>query len=126
MADVYRIEIHGDAAVVAAFRKLGLDSGDLQDVFGRIATDVAGDARSLAPKRSGALAGSVKPGRRKLAATITAGGSVPYAGPINFGWASRNIRPSLFMQRAADTKADASAEQIAAEMQRLIDQHGLG
>lgn len=127
MTGAYKVKVTGDREVAAAFRKLGYKSSDLSEVFGRIASVVAADARSLAPKVSGRLAASIKPARYKTRAVISAGSSaVPYSGVQEYGWPGRNIRPQPFMRPAADSKADSSAEQIAAEMQRLINQAGLG
>ena len=50
---------------------------------------------------------------------------LPYAAPINYGWRRRNIQPSEFLQRAADTKGEATAEVIAAELRRSSKANGL-
>lgn len=127
MGRPYTLRVTGEVEVIAAFRRLGLKCSDLSGVFGRIAGDVAHDAQAGAPKRSGKLAGSVRAGKAKTRATIYAGGArVPYAPVIEYGHAARGIRPQPFMRPAADTKADSSAEQIAAEIQRLIKGVGLG
>lgn len=122
----YRVKVVGDRAVAAQFKALGFKARDLERAFAEIGKDVAHDAHSLAPKVSGALAGDVRPTAAKTRASIAVGRvAVPYAGPINYGWRARNISPSRFMQRAADTKADSSAVVIAREMQRVIRAAGL-
>lgn len=126
MARPYRVTVVGDRETNLAFKKLGLKASDLSAVFGRIANDVANDGRVMVPKRSGVLAASIKAGRAKTRATVSAGGrAAPYAGPIEYGWVRHGITAQPFLRPAADTKADSSAEQIAREMRRLIDQCGL-
>lgn len=122
---VFSLVIDGDRAYFA-LKRLGLNLSDLSGVFGEIAREAAEDARMFAPKRSGALAADVRPGKAKTKAVVYAGRvSVPYAGAINYGWRDRHIAASLFMQRAADDKGPSAAERIAAEIQRLSNQVGL-
>jgi hypothetical protein len=127
MAGGVRIQVTGAEQVAAQFKALGLKSGDLSRAFAEIGDRVAHDATVLAPKETGRLAGDVRAGKAKTRATISVGRrSVPYAGPINYGWPRRNIAPTRFMNRAADDKADYSADRIVREMERLIRQVGLG
>ena len=55
--------------------------------------------KARAPRRSGALAGSVKARATAQRAQIIVGTNVrvPYAGPINFGWPLRHIAPQEFI-----------------------------
>lgn len=127
MSSTYRVKVSGDKVVAAQFKLLGFKARDLERAFAEIGADVAHDASAMAPKVSGRLAGNVRAGRAKTRASIAVGGvAVPYAGPINYGWKRRNISPTLFMNRAADSKAESSAVVIAREMQRIIDGVGLG
>ena len=53
--------------------------------------------------------------RAKARAVVTAGrAATPYAGVQNYGWRRRNITPSYFLNRAADTKGEEAADLIAA------------
>jgi len=109
----YRIANLGQT--VRALIALGVDVDDLKDAFGDIAQQGAQIAASHAPRLSGRLAGDVRGNRARSKAVITAGRvSVPYAGPINYGWAARNIAPSGFLQ-----KADQELQPIAL---RLLEQ----
>jgi hypothetical protein len=107
-------------------RRIGSLSRDVDDLraYEDIAQRVAADARAFAPRRTGRLASSI-------IGTATPRGagahtSLVYAGPINYGWARRNIAASLFMQRAADSKGASSADELGADIQRRIDSNGLG
>ncbi len=55
--------------------------------------------KAAAPRRSGALAGSVKGRATAQRAQIIVGTpvKVPYAGPINFGWPLRHIAAQEFI-----------------------------
>lgn len=60
------------------------------------------EAREQAPKRSGTLARTVRGRGQQKGAFISAGFKrVPYAGPIHYGWPSRNIEANPFLERAA-------------------------
>lgn len=124
---VFKVKVSGDEAAARKFRALGFKTRDLEPAFRTIGKTVEHDASTLAPKVTGTLAGNVRAGSAKTKASVAVGSKarVPYAGPINFGWPRRNISPSLFMQEAADTKADYAAEQITREIKRLIRNVGL-
>ena len=122
----YKVKVTGDEQVRAQFKALGFKARDLERAFAQIGSEVVSDARALAPKVTGRLAADIRANRAKTRASISVGrASVPYAGPVNYGWPRRNIAPSMFMNRAADDKADSAAVQLAREMQRLIDSVGL-
>lgn len=64
---------------------------------------VVAQARPGAPHRTGALAASLRPGGTQTKAVVRAGGAaVPYAGPIHWGWAARNIPANPFVVRVVD------------------------
>jgi hypothetical protein len=101
---------------VAAFT-VRLDGGrqlraGLADVEGGIdelkaahaeAAGIAAEASAaLAPKRSGNLARTIRAAGTKTAGIIRAGTKrVPYAPPIHWGWAARNITGSFFLSDGA-------------------------
>lgn len=89
----------GQKRFVQTMRKAGADMDDLKNV-NREAAEIALPAvRNLAPRgKTGRLAGSIRAAATKRAGVIRAGRkSVPYAGPINYGWPARHIRPRLFV-----------------------------
>lgn len=72
-----------------------------------LADDVTDTARRLVPRRSGRLASNIRPGATARTGIVRAGGrGVPYAGPIHFGWARRNIQPDPFLYDALDERRD--------------------
>lgn len=105
---------------------MGVEVDDLKSAFSSIATEAAQIAASHAPKRSGRLAGDIRGNRAKSKAVVTAGrASVPYAGPINYGWSARNIRPALFMQAADEEMQPKAIQRLEEEINRQIALKGL-
>ncbi|WP_033493516.1 hypothetical protein [Bifidobacterium biavatii] len=89
----------GQKRFVQTMRKAGADMTELKGV-NRQAADIALPAvKALVPKgKSGKLARSVRAGATKRAGVIRAGKStVPYAGPLNYGWPGHHIEPMLFV-----------------------------
>ena len=57
---------------------------------------------------------------------VTAGrASVPYAGPINYGWPARNIAPSGFMQKADQVMQPRAIQMLETEVNEQIRKRGL-
>ncbi len=72
-----------------------------------IAAAVLGDAKAYVPVRSGDLSGTMRAAATKTSARVKAGyKSVPYAGPIHFGWPARRIKPQPFFYDAIDKRRD--------------------
>jgi hypothetical protein len=94
------VQVVGARQLRATMKRAGDDLGDLVDVHGEISRLVVASTR--APRRSGRLAGTVRGSGTKTVATVRAGrSSVPYAGPIHYGWPARHIAPSPFLTDAA-------------------------
>jgi hypothetical protein len=125
-------DIEGDEKLRRAFRRAEDDIGQKVDRVERVEGEaVARDARAAAPRRKGALRGSV----RSVGGTVTAGGSgVPYAGPIHFGWRDRPnpargwrggpIRPNPFLWDALDGRrrqVEQSFEQATREVVGMVN-----
>lgn len=118
--------VQGLASVVRNLAALGAEVEDLKTAFAAIADEGAQLAAGYAPKRTGRLARDIRGNRAKSKAVVTAGrASVPYAGPINYGWPSRNIEPAGFMQRASDDMEPRAIAKLETEINRLIHQKGL-
>lgn len=96
------IQIEGLAALVRSLQRAGVDLSELKDATRAAGEIVAREAEARAPRRSGALAGSVRAMRQVRRARIQAGTSrVPYAGPIHWGWPARHIGAQPFVSDAA-------------------------
>lgn len=126
MAALAGVRVQGLNAVVRSLHGFGLDLEDQKDVFAGIAAEGAALVSRLAPKRSGRLAADARGNRAKSKATVTVGrASVPYAGPINYGWPARHIAPSGFMQRASDQMSPRAVSELETAINRKIRRRGL-
>jgi hypothetical protein len=116
------IEVTGARELQRALSKMAGRTEDLKQVHERLATGLVALARTEAPIRSGALAGSVRASATKRALGLRAGGrGVLYAGPIHFGWPARNIDPNPFLIRARDALAPQVAEGYERQVRELIE-----
>jgi hypothetical protein len=83
---------------------------------------VVGVARGLTPVRTGALAGSLRAARVAGGVTVKAGsGSIPYAGPIHWGWPAHNIKANPFILNAALTTESQWVALYEDEVNKILD-----
>jgi hypothetical protein len=121
------VRVTGLTQVVRALQEIGLEVEDLKDAFSSVAARGARLASGFAPHLSGRLAGDVRGNRAKSKAVITVGRvSVPYAAPINYGWAAHNIAASAFMQKADQALQPYALKQLQQAINTQIRRRGLG
>lgn len=96
------VYVVGQKRFVQTMRKAGADLDDLKEVNRKAARIATAEARRKAPRgATGRLAASIRDGATRRAGVIRAGRkAVPYAGPINYGWPARRIKPALFVNNA--------------------------
>jgi hypothetical protein len=83
---------------------------------------VAQWAAVTAPRRTGALGASVRGMKQVGRARIVAGNaSVPYSGPINYGWPARNLPAQPFMNEAAVQTQPAWLPIYLDDIQKILD-----
>ena len=121
------LQIEGGRKLRRAFREVGDDMSDLKELHKRLADDVADSAKRKVPVRSGRLERSVRGSGTKTAARVDAGNnrksgpsSVPYAGPIHFGWGARGIRPQPFLYDALDDRREAVVRAYNDQVREII------
>ncbi len=121
------VRVEGLNALVRDLEAAGVELEDLKDVFADVAARGARFASSFAPKKTGRLARSVRGNRAKNKAVVAAGSarSVPYGGPINYGWEARGIAASSFMQRADAVVQDYAIKRLDKGINKLIKDKGL-
>lgn len=82
-----------DAGASESFKNAGKRVGEL----------AAARAQKEVPVRTGRLQSTIRPVATRRGGKLRVGTArAPYAGPIHFGWPSRNIRPNEFLYRAVD------------------------
>ena len=115
-----------DTAFRRALRKVegGVDDLTAENTDG--AKIVADEARTLVPVRSGRLKSSIRSsGQARQGAILVGSATVPYAGPIHFGWRAHNIAPQPFLYDAADARRDEVLERFHDGVDTLARKAGL-
>jgi plasmid stabilization system protein ParE len=98
------IRVVGGRRLRSTLRSAEGDLEDLKAANAAAAAIVAAYATATAPRRTGRLAGTIRGNRAAGRARVSAGyASVPYAGPIHWGWPARNIPAQPWISRAAQT-----------------------
>lgn len=116
-------KVEGLDRLVRTLGKAKVDLSDLKDANRAAGETVAGASRASSPRRSGHLAGSVRSARQVRRARVMAGkSSVPYAGPIHWGWPARGIAAQPFIAEAAQATEGQWAETYRKDVQRVLDQ----
>jgi hypothetical protein len=115
------VQVDGVRELRASLKRAGDDLGDMKDANAAVAGMVAGRASSLAPRVSGRLAASVRGNRAAASAVVKVGtASLPYAGPVHWGWPARHIAANPFAVNAAhDTEPAWTATYLDA-IDRII------
>lgn len=113
----------GQKRFVQTMRKAGADMKELKGV-NRQAADIALPAvQRLAPRRTGRLAASIRAGATQKAGVIRAGRkTVPYAGPVNYGWSKHGIRPRLFVNQGVAGSESAWSRVYADFIDKTLNQ----
>jgi hypothetical protein len=101
-APVYKVE--GLPELRATLKRLGIDVQDMKKAHTEVASYVGAEGAKRAPRRSGLLASSWRPGSSKTDATVRYGGAgIAYANAVHWGTGPRpgkrgphNIRATLF------------------------------
>jgi hypothetical protein len=117
------VKVRGLSRLTRTMKAAEADLSELNTVHAKVAALVAASAASRAPRRSGRLAASVRGSKARRRASVTAGyaKSVPYAGPIHWGWPARNIEPQPFIYDAAQSTETAWLGVYTAGLNDIID-----
>lgn len=128
MADGFRLslDVKGLRTLARTLKRAGADMNDLKAAYLKTANAVKPEIKTAAPRRSGRLSRSVRASATQKSGVVRAGSkSVPYAGPINYGWPGHNIRPRYFMQDGLVQAQDEVDDIFAEALQKAISQiHG--
>lgn len=121
------VRVSGLTRVTRSLIEMGVEVDDLKDAFASIAKQGAAIAEAHAPVLTGTLRGDIRGNRAKNKAVVSAGRvSVPYAGPINYGWPSRHIEASGFMQSVDTILGPKVPAILERSINELITRYGLG
>lgn len=122
MSDGVTVRVEGLNRFTRTLRRAGDDLTDLKDAHAAVGRVVAAAAQARAPRRTGRLASTIRPSRQARRARVSAGrASVPYAGPIHWGWPARNIAANPFLSNAATSTETAWVALYEDELNKIID-----
>ncbi len=115
-----KIEVRGARRLRATMKRAGIDLDELKTAH-RDAADVVVKA-TRAPNVTGRLQSTVRPGATKTMAIVRAGyASVPYAGPIHWGWPRRGIRAQPFLSDAATSSESTWIQAYENEIEDIVN-----
>ena len=97
MGDAVQIEVKGDRALAQSLRAASRDLLDMTPANKDAGQIVAKSAAARAPRRSGRLAGSLRP-LRVTETDVQVGSSISYAGFQEYG--TRHVRPRYYLRGA--------------------------
>lgn len=121
MAGAPRVQVTGAKELRKALRRMGADLKDMQRTNKAAAEPVARRAREIAPRLTGRLAGNTRAtASQREGAVLVGSRSVPYAGPIHFGWPARNIEPNPFLYDALDDRRSEVVDIYEARVESLV------
>ena len=115
------VEVQGARQLRATLKAAGDDLSDLKDANAAVGSMVASAAAGLVPVVTGALAGTIRGTRAAGGASVKAGAaSVPYAGPIHWGWPARNIKAQPFLTEAGRNTEPQWTQTYLDELEKII------
>jgi len=124
------IQADGAKQLRRSLKQAGLDVSDLKAAHKAVAELIASRSAPNAPRRSGALAASVRPAGTAREAVVRAGRArVPYAGPVHWGWKrpagpgrrAQNIPAQPWLYAAARANEDPALDLYLRALERIID-----
>jgi hypothetical protein len=122
MADPAGIKVAGYRQAIKALQAIGVPAAEIKAAGSEAGELVAGQARLLAPVRSGRLRNSIRVSKALNRVSVSAGNnkSVPYANPIHWGWFKRNIKPQPFFVKALGLTRDQVFRQYFDNIAKLV------
>jgi hypothetical protein len=99
----------------------------MKETHRRAGDIVAAAAKPLAPVLTGRLSSTItsSPTQYQGRVRIGRGDSVPYAGPIHFGWPARRIRPQSFVYEALGSRREEVLQTYERRLNDLILKNNL-
>jgi len=117
------LEVEGLNKLTAALRKAGVEVRDMKAANERVGDVVVQGARPITPKRTGALASSIKPAKRASGVIVRAGGGrVRYAKFVEYG--TRKMGARSYLVKAAHDTQPRWMDEYEKELQVLMNHVG--
>ena len=120
------MKIEGFNKAVRTLNRAGAETQDMKDLMHSLGSLVVKTARPLTPHKTGHLAGSIRAGRGKTKAVVTAGRkSIPYAGVQHYGWPAHHIKASMFLVKALEVKNEEIVRNLIKGIGEICTKLGL-
>jgi HK97 gp10 family phage protein len=115
------IEVQGLNKLTRALKKAGVEISDLKEANTRVGAVVVQAAGPLTPRRTGALAGSIRPAQRQSGVIVRAGGGrVRYARYVEYG--TSRMRPRSYLIKGMNDSQPRWMTVYEGELQKVMDQ----
>lgn len=99
------MRIQGMNKAMRALNRAGAETSDMKELMHSLGELVVKTAKPLTPHKTGRLAGSIRAGRGKTKAVVSAGRkSIPYAGVQHYGWPAHHIKSTMFLVKALEAR----------------------
>lgn len=118
-----RLEIQGYQQLLRDLYLTGQEASDLKSITAPLAEKIAATGRTLAPKKSGRLAASIKPKKSRLSVTAFTPARIKYA-PVRH-WGNDGHSGTHFLSKAEEINRSATYAGIEAGINRLLTRHNL-
>jgi len=116
------LEVEGMRTLRRTLKQAGLGLQDLKDAHAEVAQAVVRAAGPRAPRRTGRLAASTRGAGQAGAAVVRAGrASLPYAGPVHWGWPRRHIAAQPWIYDAATAAQSEWTGIYLSALEHIID-----
>jgi len=116
-----RVEVHGLAKLTRALKKAGVEVSDMKAANARVGDVVVQSATPITPRRTGALAGSIRPAQRASGVIVRAGGGrIKYAKYVEYG--TKRMRPRSYLVKAANDSQPRWLDVYADELDKIVGQ----
>ncbi len=117
------VRVVGGARLVRTMRAAEIDLDELKEVTIAAGALAAAAIRPLVPVRTGRLLGSLRSSKAARKSTVSVGrASLPYAGPVHWGWKAHGIEPSLFGPRGLEAAEPAIHELYVDGIEKILEQ----
>jgi hypothetical protein len=114
--------VDGLKTLKRTMKAAGIELADLKAAHNEVAQLVVRAGQPVAPRRTGALAASVRGSGQAGAAVVRAGrAAVPYANPIHWGWPRRGIAANPFLWDAMQGSRDQWTSTYLAALEDIIE-----
>jgi HK97 gp10 family phage protein len=118
-----KLEVEGLNKLTRALKKAGVEVQDLKAANVRVGDIVVQGAQPITPKRTGALANSIKPAKRASGVVVRAGGGrVRYAKYVEYG--TRRMGARSYLVKAAHDTQPHWMDEYEQELQLLMNHVG--